>query len=150
MNAIADTGWIVAFRHGRDEHHAWAKRIAEVITLPILTCEAVLAEAGFRLENTRAVMQMLESGMFKVTFRLDEHQEQVAVLARTYQDRNPDLADLCLIRMSEIFSRHTVLTVDHEDFLVYRRNRSEFIPFLSPQSQPDSLSAAAKKRRNRG
>lgn len=134
MNAIVDTGWIVAFRHRRDAHHSWAKHTAEALTLPILTCEAVLAEAVFRLENARAVMEMLESGVVKLAFRLEEHQERITELAEAYQDRKPDLADLCLIRMSELFSRHTVLTVDHEDFLIYRRNRSEKIPFLSPES----------------
>jgi uncharacterized protein len=134
MNAIADTGWIVAFRHRRDEHHAWAKNLGAILTLPVLTCEAVLAEAAFRLENTRAILEMLESGVLKTAFRLEEHANRIAGLADTYQDRKPDLADLCLIRMSEIFRRHTILTVDHDDFVVYRRNRSEEIPFLSPAS----------------
>lgn len=133
MIAIADTGWIVAFRHRRDEHHAWARNLAGALTLPILTCEAVLAEAAFRLESARAVMEMLEAGVLRLAFRLEEHEARIAELAQAYQDRKPDLADLCLIRMSELFSRHTVLTVDHGDFVVYRRHRSEKIPFLSPK-----------------
>jgi hypothetical protein len=42
------------------------------------------------------------------------------------------LADLCVIRMSELHPRHSVLTVDRDDFLVYRRNKREAIPFLCP------------------
>jgi len=41
-------------------------------------------------------------------------------------------ADLCLIRMSELFPRHSVITVDHEDFRVYRRNEREAIPLILP------------------
>ena len=78
-------------------------------------------------------MEMLEAGLFQLAFRLDEHKRCIAELAEAYQDRKPDLADLCLIRMSEVFPGHTVLTVDHEDFLVYQRNRFERIPFLSPE-----------------
>ena len=54
------------------------------------------------------------------------------VLARRYADRHPDLADLCLIRMSELYPRHTVLTTDKDDFRVYRRNKREAIPLLYP------------------
>jgi hypothetical protein len=42
------------------------------------------------------------------------------------------LADLCLVRMSELFPRHIVVTVDENDFRVYRRNKREVIPTLCP------------------
>lgn len=48
-----------------------------------------------------------------------------------YADRRPDFADLCLIRMSELYPHHTVLTVD-DDFRLYRRYKWEAIPTLSP------------------
>jgi len=60
------------------------------------------------------------------------HLSQIAALARRYADRKPDLADLCLIRMSELFPRHTLLTVDRADFRVFRRNKREAIPLLCP------------------
>jgi hypothetical protein len=53
-------------------------------------------------------------------------------LARRYADQEPDLADLCIIRMSELYPRHTVITVDRGDFKVYRRNKREVIPLLCP------------------
>jgi len=42
----------------------------------------------------------------------------------------PDLADLCLIRMSERYPRHSVITVDESNFRVYRRNNREIIPLI--------------------
>jgi hypothetical protein len=57
---------------------------------------------------------------------------QLAALARRYADRRPDLADLCLIRMSELNPRHSVITVDRDDFKVYRRNKREVIPLICP------------------
>ena len=49
-----------------------------------------------------------------------------------YIDRHPDLADLCLIRMSELYPRHSVITVDRADFRIYRRNKREAIPLICP------------------
>ena len=49
-----------------------------------------------------------------------------------YKDRKPDLADLCVIRMSELYSRHAVITVDESDFRVYRRNKREIITLVCP------------------
>ena len=46
--------------------------------------------------------------------------------------RVPDLADLCLIPLSELFPGHSVITVDREDFHVYRRNKRETIPLICP------------------
>ena len=38
-----------------------------------------------------------------------------------YSDRAPDFCDLCVIRLSAMFTRHTVATVDRRDFTTYRR-----------------------------
>ena len=57
---------------------------------------------------------------------------QLAALAPRYADRRPDLADLCLVRMSELYPGHSVLTVDRADFRVYRRNKRETIPLICP------------------
>ncbi len=34
--------------------------------------------------------------------------------------------------MSELFPQHTVITLDEEDFRIYRRNSREMIPLLCP------------------
>jgi hypothetical protein len=49
---------------------------------------------------------------------------------KTFTDM--DLTDLCLIRMSEMSPRHTIITVDESDFRVYRRNKREAISLLCP------------------
>jgi predicted nucleic acid-binding protein len=132
MKGIADTGFLVAFANRRDRHHAWAVALAERVEAPVLTCEAVLAEAAFHLQSSEIVLAMLAGGLVKLSFNGSEHVAQLVSLARHYADRSPDLADLCLIRMSEIYPLHSVLTVDRKDFAVYRRNRRETIPTLCP------------------
>ena len=51
MTGIADTGFLVAFANRNDAHHRWAVDVAAQIDEPLLTCEAVLAEAAFHLQS---------------------------------------------------------------------------------------------------
>jgi predicted nucleic acid-binding protein len=132
VKAIADTGFIVAFGSQGDYHHAWAVDIAKNITEPLITCEAVLAEAAFQLGSSSYVLSLVRNEMFRLGFDLTRNLEQLAELAKRYEDRKPDLADLCIVRMSELYPRHTVITVDEIDFRVFRRNKREAIPILCP------------------
>jgi uncharacterized protein len=119
MKAIADTGFLVAFENRRDYHHAWAVGIAEEVTEPLLTCEAVLAETAFHLGSSALVLAFLHDGLVRSTSVLSEHISRLAELAARYADRKPDLADLCLIRLSELHLRLPVVTTDLADLQVY-------------------------------
>jgi len=132
VNAIADTGFIVAFRNRTDEFHPWALDLARQLQTPFLTCESVLSEAAFHLGSSEAVLELVMAGMIEVDFDCTQNIEQLRDLAARYADRHPDLADLCLIRMSELYPKHTIITVDEDDFRVYRRNKREAIPLLCP------------------
>jgi predicted nucleic acid-binding protein len=132
MKAIADTGFLVAFGNRSDRYHAWALAIAKRITEPLLSCEAVLAETAFHLGSSALVLAFVREGLVRSAFALDEHVSRLAELAARYADRKPDLADLCLIRMSEMHPRHAVITTDLADFRVYRRGRREAIPLIHP------------------
>ena len=132
MKAIADTGFLVAFGNRRDSHHRWALEIAQQISEPLLTCEAVLAEAAFHLGNAGIVLEFVHEGLVRPAFEVAQHIPRLAELAARYADRSPDLADICLIRMSEIHPKHPVITTDLNDFTVYRRGRRETIPLISP------------------
>ena len=78
MKAIADTGFIVAFGSQGDNHHGWAVDIAKNITEPLLTCEAVLAEAAFHLGSSSYVLSLLQNDMFRLGFDLARNLEQLA------------------------------------------------------------------------
>jgi uncharacterized protein len=131
VKAIADTGFIVAFKNRSDQHHAWAVDVARQIEAPLLTCESVLSEAAFHLGSSEAVLTLVSAGMLEIAFDLGENAEKVHELAKRYSDRDADLADLCLIRLSELYPHHTLITLD-ADFRVYRRNKREAIPLLCP------------------
>jgi len=131
VRGIADTGFLVAFASSRDMHHEWAVSVAEQVTESLLTCEAVLAETAFHLHDAGLVLEMIADGLVALSFDCNDHLPQLTALAARYKDRKPDLADLCLIRMSEVYPKHNVITVD-ADFRVYRRNKREIIPLISP------------------
>lgn len=132
MTGIADTGFLVAFANRRDHHHKWALDIASRVREPLLTCEAVLAETAFHLASTTIVLQMVIDGLIRSAFSAADHLDRLVELSRRYEDRSPDFADVCLIRMSELNPRLPVITTDLRDFGVYRRGRREMIPLICP------------------
>jgi predicted nucleic acid-binding protein len=97
VKAIADTGFVVAFLNRRDAHHAWAVELASHVSAPLLTCDAVLAEASFQVQNSALVLGLVQDGLLLPAFNVAEHTERLAQLAKRFADRTPDLADLCLI-----------------------------------------------------
>jgi len=132
VNAIVDTGFLVALLQVHDAHHAWAMEVAEDIRWPSLTCESVLSETAFHIHSAELPLRMVQQGMLSLAFDLTANLRQLHDLAARYADRHPDLADLCLIRMSELHPRHPIVTVDEADFRVYRRNKRETIPLICP------------------
>jgi predicted nucleic acid-binding protein len=132
VKAIADTGFLVAFANRNDRYHEWATALAERVDEPLLTCEAVVAETAFHLRSVSTVLAMIRDGLIALAFDCRDHLPQLTVLADRFADRHPDLADLCLIRMSELHPRHSIITVDRTDFRVYRRNKREAIPIICP------------------
>jgi predicted nucleic acid-binding protein len=132
VKGIADTGFLVAFANRHDAHHDWAVGVAASVTEPLLTCEAVLAETAFHLQSASLPLSMIAEGLVTIAFTCNDHLPQLAALAKRYADRQPDLADLCLIRLSELHPHHCIITVDRSDFRVYRRNKREMLPLLCP------------------
>lgn len=132
MKGIADTGFLVAFGNQRDHHHKWSLEIAERVREPLLTCDAVLAEAAFHLGSAAFVLALVRDGLVRPAFTIADHIPRLAELASRYADQAPDLADLCLIRLSELYPKHSVITTDVKDFRVYRRGRRDTIPLIHP------------------
>ena len=136
QRVILDTGPLVAFINRRDRFHQWVRTEWDTIEPPLLTCEAVLAEACFLLQNVyggkETVISLVNTGVVHVPFRLNEEVVRIGELLTRYQSVPMSLADACLVRMSEQYSGSSVLTMD-SDFLIYRKNRNEVIPVIMPQ-----------------
>lgn len=132
MKVIADTGYLWPWLGTTTNITIWAAEVAEQISWPALTCKAVLAETAFHLQSSYEVLAMMRDNIAHVAFDCESNLEYLCTLGKRYAERHPDLADLCLIRMSELFPRHYVATTDGENFRVYRRNKREAIPLLTP------------------
>jgi len=132
---IVDTGPLVALLNRREQHHEWVKAALRDVRPPLLTCEAVIAEASYLLRRldvgARALMALLARQAVKISFRLDEEHEAVARLMTKYADVPMSLADACLVRMSENLTRARVMTFD-ADFRVFRRVGRQVVPVTMP------------------
>jgi hypothetical protein len=67
VKAIAGTGFLVAFGNRRDQYHSWAVELAARVTEPLLTCDAVLAEAAFHLGSSSLVLGFVRECRLPVT-----------------------------------------------------------------------------------
>lgn len=130
---IVDTGPVVAFLNGRDNHHAWVREVLGTVEPPLHTCEAVLSEAAFLLRNLEggsdALLQLVARGIVDVSFSLADEIDAVRKLMKKYANVPMSLADACLVRMTELEPDSKVLTVDG-DFRIYRRNRRQVVPVI--------------------
>ncbi len=132
---LIDAGPIVAFLNENDLWHGWAVEQFQRFD-HFVTCEAVLAEVCARLAyegipQTRA-LDLLNRGAVVLEFDLSRRAERVTGLMEKYADRPMDLADGCLVVMTEDYPDGLVLTLDRQDFSVYRRSGRHVIPIVAP------------------
>ncbi len=130
MVCIADTGFIVALNSPVKREREWARGHFEERGAPFYTCEAALTEASHLIEPA-AVGRLVESGFLAVRFSLFEQIAPLVRLMEKYSGRM-DVADACVVRMSELFPTCEVFTVDRKDFTVYRRFGNKPVPTVFP------------------
>ena len=137
---LMDTGPLVAFFDRSDAYHGWTKEKWAQAPVPMLTCDAVLAEAAYLLQERAGlppekVLALFERQIISAPFHLEEHAAPVARLLERYRDQGMQLADACLVRLSEVKRDCRVFTLDREDFQVYRRFERQVIPLVAPNDK---------------
>lgn len=132
---IADAGVIVGLIDKSDQWHRWATENASSLFPPFITCEAVIVECCYLLQNVpkgeSQVLRMIANNVLQIGFSIAEEATNLDALMTKYSDLPMSLADACLVRMSEIYDHAAVFTVD-QDFLVYRKQGRKRIPLISP------------------
>jgi hypothetical protein len=78
------------------------------------------------------VMDLIGRGVVRVGFRIDGEMLALRTLMKRYQSVPMSLADASLVRMAELETRSSVMTLD-EDFRIYRRGGRGVIPLISPR-----------------
>lgn len=133
MICLLDTGPLVsALARHEPRFGPWAKDLVRRLPRPLYSCEAVLTEAAHLLGDPGPVMAAVADGLIVCPWDLCDHHARVRDLVRKYADRPMDLADACLVAMSEQWWDCKVLTIDATDFKVYRRRGRHAIPILAP------------------
>ena len=134
-NILLDTGPLVAIVNRREAFHQWATQTTTNLSYPFLTCEAVITEACFLLQNIYggedAIMGLVKSKKIIIPFQFSEEVDAIRELMQRYRSVPMSFADACLVRMSELIAGSSVLTLD-SDFHIYRKNRREIIDLIIP------------------
>lgn len=138
MNEVlVDTGPLVAYLDRSDRDHEWAKKEFMRLTRPLLSCEAVIAEALFLLRrggiDPAGLLDLIGRGVVVPEFSLVADIGAIRHLMKTYRNVPMSLADACLVRMAEIHGKSAVMTLD-SDFTIYRKSRRKVIALLCPES----------------
>ena len=135
---IVDTGPLVAFLRHSEQHHAWAVAALKQIRPPLVTCEAVLAEASFLLQRGEGsaddLLELVHRQVVTVRFSITPELSRVRELMTQYRNLPMSFADACLVRMTELYPDHRLLTLDAH-FRVYRQFGRKSIPVLMPASE---------------
>ena len=133
MKRLADTGLLVAAADRHDLHHDWAAAALRTHA-PFHTCEAVILETAWVLGSPLGVLTLLTRRdlILDPAFDLAAEIPRLLELCRKYADRSMDLADACLVRMTELTARCKIWTVDRADFSTYRRHGRQAVPCEFP------------------
>ena len=132
---LVDTGPLVAALNANDEHHVWAREVFGRLPPPLFTCESVVSEAQFLLNerggNPLVVLEWVRIGVINLAFDAEDEVGRLMALQRSYRSLPMDFADACLVRMAELHPRSWVLTTDSH-FRIYRKNHRQLIPVIAP------------------
>lgn len=124
---LLDTSVIVALLVRSERQHATVVEVVSQLDAPLLTCEAVIAEACYLVRDlpgaSDAILENVARRVFAVPFRLEQEATAIGGLMKKYRSVPMDLADACLVRLAEIVGTGRILTLDSE-FDVYRWHRT--------------------------
>ena len=132
---VLDAGPLVALLDKSDSRHKWASDRIHEFTGRMLTCDAVLSEALFLVRAlppaVTQVHRWIDGGLVEPAFSSAGETNAIFSLMRRYANVPMSFADACLVRMSELWTRARVFTLD-ADFRIYRRNGRQVIPLICP------------------
>lgn len=133
---IIDSGPLVAFLNNRDQFHKWTKLQLSTLKPPLLTCEAVLSETCFLLQNfpeaKKALFECFQRNLIRISFKVADEITAIKTLFHRYENVPMSFADACLVRMTEQYGDSIILTLD-SDFHIYRKHGRQVIPCLIPK-----------------
>lgn len=133
---LVDTGFLVSAFEPREKHHVAAIRWLSQHSAPLITLEAVLSECCFFLRGKprQQLLSAVSQGALSVQHPDSQAHTRIATLAEKYNDQDADYADLALIWLAEATGYSSILTLDVQDFSVYRiqgRKKFELLDWIA-------------------
>lgn len=119
---LVDTGFLVSAFESREKQHMAAIKWLSQHSAPLITLEAVLSECCFFLPGKprQQLLSAVSKGAVTVRHPDSQAHARIGVLAEKYRDQDADYADLALIWLAEMTGHARILTLDVQDFSVYR------------------------------
>jgi uncharacterized protein len=125
----------VALLDRSERHHRQCSATVKNLDAPLITCEAVIAEACHLVRRIKgaatAVLQNVERGKFVVPYRLTGNAGSILRLMNKYQHIPMDFADACLVDMATSYQTGRIVTLDG-DFHFYRWGKNRPFELLIP------------------
>jgi len=135
VTTLVDTGPLVsAFARRETKFKRWAEDVLSSLTVPLVTCEAVITEACHMLGSGDRILEAVERKLIVCPFDLAGNIGQVRWFMRKYADQPMDLADACLVQLYGTYREGTarIVTLDRNDFMVYRTHSGRRIECVFP------------------
>jgi predicted nucleic acid-binding protein len=136
---LVDAGPLVAIFNHEDHHHDLCIRTLQGVRAPLLTCWPVITEAAWMLRGRLPALRLLYAGVRDGVFDIlpidAADLSQIGTIYERYRSLRPQLADLSLLHLSDLYDLPTIFTLDRRDFLVIqRRSRRKLV--LLPEALP--------------
>jgi predicted nucleic acid-binding protein len=119
---VVDAGPLIALFRRRDRHHARVKRYLAANTARLVSTLAVVTEVCHFLNadgKTALLTWIRRGGLWLQPLGTDDL-EEIGAIIRRYADRDIDFADATLVWLADLVNTMDVMTIDRDDFLVYR------------------------------
>ena len=131
---LVDTGPLVGWINKRDQWHDWSVSVLSDLVPPLMTCEAVIAEAVWHLHSSQIAVDQLyglvSGGALRIVDLLPDHVLHIRALSAKYPEI--DFCDAAMVRLSEIFPKAKLISTDTAHFQIYRRFQNQNIPLIHP------------------
>lgn len=122
-SVLVDTSGIVALLDRSERYHKKSVQSFEALTRPLITCEAVIAEACHLLRHSpgasEAILKNIQLRLITLPWTLSGRESRISALLKQYSKVPMDFADACLVCMAEDYGTGDILTLD-SDFEIYR------------------------------
>ena len=134
VKTIVDAGPLIGWLNFSDQWRRWSVDALKTRRGALHPTEVVLGEACYQLGGNSATIQALltlvREGAVVLHTLWPQHLLRTQELMMKF-DRM-DAGEASLIMLSELYPRAKIVTVDLEDFRIYRWFRDQLIPLLAP------------------